>query len=65
MGGPGAPRMGKDVAEEMQKAAASKEKKLKKILTDEQFAKWQKMRDEQKPARRPRVDAKGPKKDKN
>lgn len=64
MGGPGAPRMGKDVAEEMQKAAASKEKKLKKILTEEQFAKWQKMRDEQKPPRRPHNNAEAPQKDK-
>ena len=64
MGGPGMPHMAKDSAEELQKAAASKEKKLKKILTEEQFAKWQKMRDEQKPPRRPHNNAETPQKDK-
>ncbi len=64
MGGPGMPHMAKDSAEELQKAAASKEKKLKKILTEEQFAKWQKMRDEQKPPRRPHNNAEAPQKDK-
>lgn len=64
MGGPGMARMDKDSAEELQKAAASKEKKLKKILTEEQFAKWQKMRDEQKPPRRPHNNAEAPQKDK-
>ncbi len=64
MGGPGMPHMAKDSAEELQKAAASKEKKLKKILTKEQFAKWQKMRDEQKPPRRPHNNAEAPQKDK-
>lgn len=64
MGGPGMPHMAKDSAEELQKAAASKEKKLKKILTEEQFAKWQRMRDEQKPPRRPHNNAEAPQKDK-
>ena len=37
------PAMGKDNVEKMQKAAAKKEKKIKKILTTEQYAKWQEM----------------------
>lgn len=58
-GGPGAPRMTRDSAEELRKAAASKEKKIKKILTEEQYAKWQEMNKPQRPA--PKQD--GPKKE--
>lgn len=44
MGAPGErPVMEKDNVEKMQKAAAKKEKKIKKILTTEQYAKWQEM----------------------
>ncbi len=50
MGAPGErPAMEKDNVEKMQKAAAKKEKKIKKILTTEQYAKWQEMRQPQEP----------------
>ena len=43
------PAMSKDNAEKKQKATAKKEKKIKKILTAEQYAKWQEMRQPQEP----------------
>ena len=50
MGAPGErPVMEKDNVEKMQKAAAKKEKKIKKILTAEQYAKWQEMCQPQEP----------------
>lgn len=50
MGAPGErPAMEKDNVEKMQKAAAKKEKKIRKILTTEQYAKWQEMRQPQEP----------------
>ena len=50
MGVPGErPAMGKDIVEKMQKAAAKKKKKIKKILTAEQYAKWQEMCQPQEP----------------
>ncbi len=45
----GAPRMGGDDMEALKKAAEKKEKKIKKILTGEQYAKWQTMREPGKP----------------
>ncbi|WP_300814028.1 DUF4890 domain-containing protein [uncultured Bacteroides sp.] len=56
-GRPGAPGMTRDTAEDLRKAAQSREKKIKKILTDEQYAKWQEMDKPQRPA--PKQD--GPK----
>ena len=57
MGGgrmPGRPPMvNQNSAESLQKAAVKTDKKIKKLLTDEQIAKWEKMKEEEK-ARRPK-----------
>ncbi|MBQ8224895.1 MAG: DUF4890 domain-containing protein [Bacteroides sp.] len=54
-GGPGRrPMMNQNSAESLQKAEASTDKKIKKILSEEQFAKWQEMRKPQEPPRRPK-----------
>lgn len=52
-GAPGGrrPMMTQESAEDLQKAAAAKEKKIKKILTEEQFTKWQKMQQQEQPRR--------------
>ncbi len=54
--GPGmGPRMGQQTPEELKEEAEAKEKKLKKILTEEQYAKWQTVREKlQKQQRAPR-----------
>lgn len=41
MSHPRPPRMDEDMAKELEKARQKKEKKLKKILTDEQYTRWQ------------------------
>ncbi len=41
MSHPKPPRMDEDMAKELEKARQKKEKKLKKILTDEQYTRWQ------------------------
>lgn len=41
MSRPRPPRMDEDQAEALEKARKTKEKKLKKILTDEQYTRWQ------------------------
>ena len=57
MGGPGrGPQMTPERAEDLQKAAVAKEKKIKKILTEEQYAKWIQMNQPQEPPRRPQGD---------
>lgn len=41
MSHPRPPRMDEDMTKELEKARQKKEKKLKKILTDEQYTRWQ------------------------
>lgn len=49
----GAPGGQSNSVEDLEKAAEKKEKKIKKILTDEQYAKWQTVRQSQEFPRRP------------